>query len=145
MRRHCVTLLPYWREGDTAAETESVLSIPVCVLGLLLARYYLYNGAIGAIASDVLLEACLVWSYTRLLSRGTLNGESLQGIGWCVLAFISIVALTAVLSAQGCGLWSLPLCVALYLAMCVALGCLRLQYRAPARQAFARRVGLRTP
>lgn len=119
----------------------SVLGIPACVLGSLLACHFLHNGAVGAIASDVLLEVYLVWSYTRLLPRGTLDGESLQGIGRCVAASIPMVVLMAILSAQGWGLWSLPPCVIVYLALCVALGCLRLQDLAPARQAFARRAG----
>ena len=123
----------------------SILGIPACVLGSLLARHFLHNGAIGAIASDVLLEVYLVWSYTRLLPQGTLDMESLQGIGRCVAASIPMVVLMAVLSAQGWGLWSLLPSVIVYLVMCVALGCLRLQDLAPARQVFARMIEPRTP
>ena len=120
-------------------------SISARVFGSLLARYYLYNGAVRAIASDVLLEVYLVWSYMRLLPQGTLDGESLQDIGRCVAASIPMVVLMAFLSAQGWGLWSLPPCVIVYLAMCMALGCLRLQNLAPACQVIAHRVGPRTP
>ena len=125
--------------------TASVLGIPACVLGSLLARHFLHNGAVGAIASDVLLEVYLVWSYTRLLPQGTLDGKSLQDIGRCVAASIPMVVLMAFLSAQGWGLWSLLPCVIVYLAMCMALGCLRLQNLAPACQVIAHRVGPRTP
>lgn len=119
----------------------SLVGIPACVAGSLLAARLLHNGAVGAIASDVLLEVYLLWSYTRLLPEGTLNGESLRGIGRCAVAALPMAALLAFLSAQGWGLWSLPPCVAVYVAMCVALGCLRLQDLALARQAFARKVG----
>ena len=122
----------------------SVLGIPACVLGSLLARHFLHNGAVGAIASDVLLEVYLVWSYTRLLPQGTLDGKSLQDIGRCVAASIPMVVLMAFLSAQGWGLWSLLPCVIVYLAMCMALGCLRLQDLTPACQAFARKMESKT-
>jgi len=123
----------------------TVLGIPACVLGSLLARHFLHNGAIGAIASDTLLEVYLVGSYMRLLPQGTLDGESLCGIVRCVVASVPMAVLLTILSAQGWGLWSLPPCVIVYLAMCVALGCLRLQDFAPARQAFARKLGPRSP
>ena len=119
-------------------------SISARVFGSLLARYHLYNGAVQAIASDVLLEVYLVWSYTRLLPQGTLDGESLQDIGRCVAAPIPMVVLMAFLSAQGRGLWSLPPCVIVYLAMCMALGCLRLQDLTSACQAFARKMESKT-
>ncbi len=116
----------------------SLLGIPACVAGSLLARHFLHNGAIGAISSDVLLEVYLLWSYLHILPAGTLTGESLSGIGRCLLAALPMVGLLAFLSAQGWGLWSLPPSVAVYVALCVALGSLRLQDFALARQAFSR-------
>ena len=120
-------------------------SISARVFGSLLAYHFLHNGAIGAIASDTLLEVYLVRSYMRLLPQGTLDGESLRGIILCAVASVPMAILLTILSAKGWGLWSLPPCVIVYLAMCVALGCLRLQDLAPARQAFARKMGPRAP
>ena len=117
----------------------SLLGIPLCAAGSLLASRYLHNGAIGAIGSDVLLEVYLVWSYTRLLPPGTLTRESAQMIGRCVVAALPMAALLAFLSAHGWGLWSLPPCVAVYAGMCVLLGCLKVQDLAMARQAFGRK------
>ena len=117
----------------------SLLGIPLCAAGSWLASRFLHNGAIGAIGSDVLLEMYLVWSYLRLLPAGTLGGESVQTIGRCVVAALPMAGLLAFLSAHGWGLWSLPPCVAVYVGMCVALGCLRVQDLTMARQAFARK------
>ena len=119
----------------------SVLGIPLCVVGSLLARHFLHNGAVGAIASDVLLEVYLLWSYLGLLPAGTLNRESLRGMGQCLAAALPMAALLAFLAARGWGLWSLPPCAAVYLALCSLLGCLKLQDLATARQAFSRKAG----
>jgi len=116
----------------------SLLGIPACIVGSLLAQRFLHNGAVGAISSDVLLETYLLWSYLRLLPAGTLTGESLSGIGRCVLAALPMAGLLAFLSAQGWGLWSLPPCIAVYVLFCAALGCLRVQDLAMARQAMRR-------
>ena len=119
----------------------TLIGIPLCFLGAFLTHRFWHNGAIGAIGSDVLLEVYLIWSYLRLLPTGTFDGESLRGVGLCLAAALPMAALLAVLAAQGWGLWGFPLGVALYLILCVVLGCLRLRDLEMARQVFARKAG----
>lgn len=121
------------------AMMASLLGIPACFIGAYVGHHVWHNGAVGAISSDVVLETFLLWSYLRLLPAGTFNGESLRLIGRCALASLPMAALLAFLSAQGWGLWSLLPCTLVYLAMCVALRCLRVQDLAMARQVLARK------
>ena len=101
-----------------------LLGIPACVLGVLLTDRLWHNGAVGAMASDVLLEAFLVCAYVRLLPKGTFGGESLRFAGRCLAASVPMSAVLFFLIRQGWGLWSLLLAAATYLAACVLLGCI---------------------
>ena len=124
-----------------ASMMSCLLGIPGCIVCSYLAHHFWQNGAVGAITSDVLLEFYLVCSYLRFLPPGTFDAESLRGIGRCAVASLPMAALLAFLSACGWGLWSLLPCALVYVAMCFALGCLRPQDLAMARQMFARRAG----
>lgn len=119
----------------------TALGIPACFVGAYVGHHFWRNGAVGAITSDVLLEAYLVWSYLRLLPAGTFDWDSLRLLGRCALASLPMAALLAFLSAQGWGLWSLLPCTLVYGGLCLALGCLRPQDLAMARQALARKTG----
>ena len=121
------------------AMMASLLGIPACFVGAYVGHHVWHNGAVGAITSDVVLETYLIGSYLRLVPPGTFNGESLRLIGRCALASLPMAALLAFLSTQGWGLWSLLPCTLVYLAMCVALRCLRVQDLAMARQVIARK------
>jgi O-antigen/teichoic acid export membrane protein len=124
-----------------ASMMSSLIGIPGCFLCSFVAHHFWHNGAVGAIASDVLLEMYLVWTYLRLLPQDTFDVESLRGIGRCVMASLPMAALLAFLSAFGWGLWSLLPCVLVYAAMCFWLGCLKPQDLAMARQVFVRKRG----
>ena len=128
-----------------ASVAASLLGIPACFLGAMFANHFWHNGAVGAIASDVLLETFLLWSYARLLPAGVFDSESLRGLGRCAAAALPMAGLLILLSALGWGLWSLPPCLAVYAAMCALLGCLRPQDLAIARQALVRKAGQGTP
>jgi len=117
----------------------SLIGIPACWIGATVANHIWHNGAIGAISSDVLLEIYLLWNYMRLLPEATFDRKSVNGMGLCVIAALPMGGMLAFLSAQGWGLWSLLPSLIVYLVMCVALGCLRIQDLAMARQALARK------
>jgi len=118
-----------------------LVGIPACVLGSLVTNRVWHNGAVGAMASDVLLEAFLVCSYVRLLPAGTFGGESVRSVARCFLASLPMAGLLAFLSAQGWGLWILLPCVVVYVLTCGGLGCVSRSDLALASRVFARKAG----
>jgi len=119
----------------------SLLGIPACFLGSFLGDRLLHNGAVGAIGSDVLLEAFLVGAYLRSVPQGTFGADSLRGVGRCLAAALPAAAVLLWLAGRGWGLWCLPPVMLVYVALCVALGCLRPQDLSMARQAWKGRSG----
>lgn len=116
-----------------------LLGVPACILGVLVTNKLCHNGAIGAMASDVLLEAFLVCAYARLVPRGTFGGESVKTAGLCLVASVPMAALLVLLIARGWGLWSLVPAALAYAGMCLALGCISRQDIATLRKALLRR------
>lgn len=117
----------------------TLFGIPSCFLFASLGHRYLHNGAVGAIASDVLLEAFLLWAYVRLLPKGTLGGAAWADVGRCALAAVPMAAVIILLAPRGWGLWSLAPALAAYGVSGWALGCFGLKDVALARQALSRR------
>ena len=101
-----------------------LLGVPACILGVLITDHIWHNGAVGAMASDVLLEAFLVCAYIRLLPAGTFGGESLRFAGRCLFASLPMSAVLFYLIMQGWGLWSLIIAALTYLVSCVLMGCI---------------------
>ncbi len=116
-----------------------LLGVPACILGVLVTDRLWHNGAIGAMASDVLLEVFLVCAYARLVPRGTFGGESLRTAGLCLGASLPMAALLAVLIAHGWGLWSLLPAALIYAGVCLVLGCISRDELETLRQMLRRR------
>jgi len=117
----------------------TLLGIPSCFLYAYLGHRFLHNGAVGAIGSDVLLEAFLLWAYVRLLPKDTLGAAAWADVGRCVLAAVPMAAVIVLLAPRGWGLWSLAPALLAYGASGWALGCFGVKDVALARQALARR------
>lgn len=126
-----------------AAISATVMGIPLCTLGSLLAHKIMGNGAVGAIASDVILEAYLVRCYLCVLPQGTFGLESLALMGRYLLASVPMALCLWLATAAGAGLWVLAPALLIYLTMCLLLGCIRRSDLAVAQGMFAGR--LRTP
>ena len=116
-----------------------LLGVPACILGVLVMDRLEHNGAVGAMASDVLLEAFLVCAYIRLLPAGTFGGESLRFAGRCLFASLPMSAVLLYLIMQGWGLWSLIIAALTYLVSCTLMGCISSQDLRTLRQMLLRR------
>ena len=95
------------------------------VLGSLLAQRLWGNAALGAIASDVLLEVVLISCYLRSLEPGLFGRESANLTLRCLLAGVPAAIVAGSRAGQTWGLWSILPAGAIYVAGCLLLGCLR--------------------
>ena len=117
----------------------TIISIPACFAGSWLGQHFWGNGAVGAIASDALVEIYLVATYLRLLPPQTFHAENLVFIGRCAAAAVPMIAFLALASSRG-GFWIAIPCVVIYLGMCWLLRCISAQDIAVARQVMARKI-----
>lgn len=122
-----------------ASILATIVGIPACFLGGWLTDRWYGNAAIGAMASDVLLEAMLVSLYMRMLPSRTFNSESLSLLLRCFAASIPMALSLWAVSQSGWGLWALIPCAAVYALMCLLLRCIDLQDLTLARALFARK------
>jgi O-antigen/teichoic acid export membrane protein len=123
----------------SASMGAALIGVPACFLGSYLTHRYLGNGAIGAMASDVFLEACLVVVYLRALNFRLINRAALSQAFRCALAAVPMAALLYVFSRQGMhGAWVVLPCTVLYLVACLILGAVDAEYIAMARTQIVR-------
>lgn len=121
-----------------ASAAATALGIPACFLCSYLTHRFWHNGAIGAMGSDVLLEAYLILSYLRMVPQNTFDSESVSLIGRSILAALPIAALLALTARNPLGLWMFLPGIPLYLVMCWLLRCLDPQYLLMARSILKR-------
>jgi hypothetical protein len=100
----------------------SVVGIPACLLGSILTHRAWGNGAVGAMASDVLLEALIIVLYLRALPAGTFQRESCLLLGRHMAAALPMVLLLVSASRVSVGIWAVLPALAVYLSGCWLLG-----------------------
>ena len=122
-----------------ASVIATVASIPACFAGAFLTHVVWGNGAIGAIASDSLVEIYLVICYLRMLPEQTFGGENLIYVGRCTAAALPMAAFLALMSQRHPGFWILIPCVVIYAVMCGLLRCISGQDVAMVRKILARK------
>ncbi|MBV9852392.1 MAG: flippase [Armatimonadetes bacterium] len=123
-----------------ASVWATLLGVPACFLGTWLGSRLWGNGAVGAIASDVALEAFLLGAYWRMLPRGLLGRESLSLMGRCVAASLPMAGfLMLVAHYLPVGAWVAVPCTLIYMLMCWGLRCLGPQDMALARSVLVRK------
>jgi O-antigen/teichoic acid export membrane protein len=122
-----------------ASVIATVAGIPACFAGSYLTHHFGGNGAVGAIASDTLVELYLIFSYLRMLPPQTFGGENLVFIGRCAAAALPMAGFLALMSQSQIGFWIVIPCTTIYVAMCWLLRCVSLQDVAIARQILARK------
>lgn len=121
-----------------ASVVATLIGIPACFAGSYVTHHLWKNGAIGAISSDVMLETYLIWAYLRILPAKTFNVQSVSLIGRTLLASLPLLALLYLATQHGKWLWSIALCIPVYLLMCWALQCFDPQQLAVMRRLLTR-------
>ena len=117
----------------------TVVSIPACFAGAYLGAHFWGNGAVGAMVSDVLTEAYLIFCYLRMLPPRTFDSENLLFLGRCAAAALPMAAFLGLMSQSRIGFWIVIPCATIYAAMCWLLRCISAQDLAMARQILARK------
>jgi O-antigen/teichoic acid export membrane protein len=117
-----------------------IVGIPACFLGSYLTHRLWGNGAIGAMASDAVVEVFLLAAYARLLPRTLFNRGTVGFIGRCLLASVPVAVFLLVACRTGIGIWAVIPSGAVYVAACWACGCLDPEYVALARRVISRKL-----
>lgn len=126
--------------ASRAAALSALFCVPLCAGCIFVAERGMGNGAVGAMASDLLLEAGMLALYMRALPPGLLGRESLSVLARATLAALPLVALFYGVHSRA----ALLLCVpglALYGPLCVWLRCLSPSDVAALRGVFLRKAG----
>lgn len=107
-----------------AAFVTAFVSVPACFAMSYLSHRFWGNGAIGAIASDIVTECLLLGFYVRLLPKGFFDRESVFLVGKLLLA--SVPMCVCLLNIPGTNGLIIGLIggSAAYLLLCWLLGCL---------------------
>ena len=105
-----------------ASVFAAIVGVPACILFSLYTRRAFGNGAMGAIASDVLVEMLLIFCYLRAAPPGVWNGQTLWEAGRFVLAAIPLALLLLLPVFAGWGWLGVFFGGTLYVAACVLLG-----------------------
>jgi O-antigen/teichoic acid export membrane protein len=106
----------------------AAVSLPLCAGSIYLTERWMNNGAVGAMVSDVVLEAGMVYAYLRFLPKGSVR---LSDFGVVPRACVAIAPTVAVLMYFGttfdfrdvAHLALLALALLLYLPLCWATRC----------------------
>ena len=117
----------------------TVVGIPACFICSYITHIFWKNGAIGAMFSDVAIEAYLVLSYLQMVPLGTFNKKTLWLLGRSLLASLPFAVLLVATAKGTWGLWILIPATAIYMLMCWALNCFDPEFLELARKLFVRR------
>ncbi len=105
-----------------AAFVTTFISIPACFALSYITHRAWGNGAIGAMASDVLTECVLLLLYLRLLPRGFFGGEVLIRVGKCLLAAVPLSAFLLTVPGTVGKVGGIVAGTVIYLLVCFAWG-----------------------
>jgi O-antigen/teichoic acid export membrane protein len=102
---------------------SALVSVPLCAGCIWLSQHFWANGAIGAMLSDVVLEAFMVVAYIQALPRGAFDRGSLAVLGRATAAALPIIGLFYFVRDKN-GLLLLVPGLLLYVPLCLLLRCL---------------------
>lgn len=120
---------------------SALISVPLCAFLIWLTQHNFTNGAIGAMLSDVLLEAFMVAAYVRVLPEGLFNWGNFSVLGRATIAALPIVGFFYLVRDNHTLLLVVP-GVLLYIPLCWLLRCLHPQDIAMLRQVWKKRVSV---
>lgn len=116
----------------------TLVGIPACVVGSWLTGHYAGNAAVGAMASDALLEALLIVAYVLVAPPGTYGAETLSRLARLLLAAVPMAVLFQSPVGRNWGLPAVLPGLILYLAGCLLLRCIDPEYGNLARRLLRR-------
>ena len=105
------------------AGIAALASVPLCGLSVYLTERYMANGAIGAILSDVLLEAYMVTAYILALPPGLFDRGVLSVFGRAALAALPMVGLFYFVHDRS-GIYLPLIGLVAYVPLCKVFGCI---------------------
>jgi O-antigen/teichoic acid export membrane protein len=107
---------------------SAAVCLPLCGACIWIGMRFFHNGAVGAVVSDVIIEACMVVFYLRALPRGSVSFTLIGTLLRATVAALPLVVLLAFASQKAWAEWA-EICAALvggliYIPLCFATGCI---------------------
>lgn len=133
-----LVVLDKQREMCRISVVALALTVLGCVALIPLASHVWHNGGIGAALTDVTVEVYMNLAFLLALPRGTLDARTIQVFGRSLVAVVPMALLMLLL--HGAFQWLGAFAgVAVYGALCYALGCLSREDLQMLRQSFGKR------
>jgi O-antigen/teichoic acid export membrane protein len=118
---------------------SALISVPICSVLIYVTQHYFSNGAIGAMLSDVVIEAYMVTAYLRALPVGLFTWNNFGVLGRATAAALPIITLFHFVQDKR-GLLLLVPGLILYIPLCWLLRCLHPQDMQMLQQIWRKRV-----
>ena len=118
----------------------ALVTIPLCALGIRLTYQGMGNGAVGAITSDVLVEAGMVIAYIGYMPSGLVN-RALFGVLLRALVAATPLAGLTMLAREPSQSYLVIAGLLLYVPLCFLMGCIDNRDIEMVRDIFRRRSG----
>jgi O-antigen/teichoic acid export membrane protein len=116
----------------------ALISVPVCALSIWVSQRSLHNGAIGAVASDAIVELYMVSAYLKNLNGMISVGRCVSVLLRAGAASLPMVLLLRMTHTPIGLLWMIP-ATGIYLLLCVVFQCVDISDLALIRDVASRR------
>ncbi len=105
---------------------SAAVCLPLCAACIWIAMRVCQNGAVGAVVSDVIIEACMVVFYLRALPKGSVSLSLFNTLLRATVAALPLVILLALAGERSWPEWA-EICAALtggliYIPLCFVMG-----------------------